>query len=87
MEPLCCTNNAETLGETFFSDNLLREHNPRQATVTSESLLESGYKQITGNDGSTERGSQLTVINAIKALTENSSNDNCVSSANLHESL
>lgn len=31
-------------------------------------LFESGYKQITGNDGSTERGSQLTIINAIKAL-------------------
>lgn len=37
--------------------------------------FESGYKQITGNDGSTEQGSQLTIINAIKVLAENSYND------------
>lgn len=38
MEPLCCLNKAETFRKAF-SDNLLREHNPLQATVTSENSL------------------------------------------------
>lgn len=46
-------------------------------------LFESGYRQITGNDGSNEWDSQLNIINAIKVLTENSFNDNCVSSGSL----
>ena len=57
---------------SFFSDNLLREQKNPPASYSNfrkkKKLFESGYKQITGNDGSAERGSQLTVINAIKVL-------------------
>lgn len=37
---------------------------------TSGKVVDSGYRQITGNDRSTERGGQLSVINAIKVLLE-----------------
>lgn len=37
---------------------------------TSGKVVDSGYRQITGNDGSTARGGQLSVINAIKVLLE-----------------